>query len=242
MIKYITVLFFLVSGFASAEIFGRFSSGSWHDLKGTWRIGSEFVEKLPGSDDVVQLISKDEIIELSDASVTVKSLGVGSWEPGLVQKVVLIVRTNLTAELINIGFSKDVPRQRWGSGELVVSGGEVITHGNTFIGGTGNGTLTVSNGGVFRNNAWRITLGSTGKIVIDDGIVSMKNGVLMEEGAIIHINGTSQLHISGSNQSRAGSPILDYIKSGWIFGNGTAGNVLITYDGQKTVISVPPGK
>ena len=241
-LKYSIIFAFFVNGLVHADIFGRFAGGSWHDQKNTWRIDGNFVEKLPGSADAVQLVSQNKTIELSDSPVIVKALNIGTWDPGLTQKAVLVVRTNLTAEVINIGFLKDAPNNQWGNGELVVSGAEVATKGITAIGGMGSGTLTVSNGGVFRNNTWRIALGKGGKLVIDDGVVSMKNGLTMEEGSVIHINGKSQLQILGINLSRYGSPVLEYIQSGRIFGNGTAGNVQVIYDGDKTIIRVPAGK
>jgi hypothetical protein len=224
---------------ANAADYGRFAGGSWHSTQNTWRIGSgDYTGQLPGAEDAVRLVSKNETIELSEAPVSLLSLNVGSWDAGLKNTVTLTVRTNLTAKNLTIGFLNGAPASQWGNGELIVSGTTVAAGGTTSIGGTGSGRLKVINGGKFENPVWRIALGAEGKITIDDGIVSMKNSLDMAEGSSVEINGKSELHIVGNNQSRSGSPLLKYIRDGWISGDGVAGNVQVVYDGEKTIVRV----
>lgn len=223
----------------SAASYGRFAGGSWHSTENTWRIGSDYTGALPGTGDVVRLVSKNEIIEISDAPVVLGSLYVGSWDAALQNQMTLEVRENLTANVLAIGYLPGAPAQQWGNGELIVSGATVTAGGTVFIGGMGGGSLVVSDGGRFENNKWRIQLGANGKITIDDGIVSLKNSLVMEEGAAVYINGDSELHIVGNNQTVGGSLLWKYILNGWIYGDGAAGDVQVSYDGEKTIVRVP---
>jgi hypothetical protein len=120
---------------------------------------------------------------------------------------------------------------------MVVSNATVATAGSTLIGKTAAGSLTL-NGAVFSNSAWRVDMGAQGTVALNgDSILSMVNGLLMVDGARVDINGGSELWIMGNDQTQTEDPIMQYIAAGWIYGNGTAGNVQAAWDGTKTIVT-----
>ena len=222
----------MTAAVSQAAIYGRNVGGSWHETNDTWKISGSYVSTLPGSGDTASLVSADETVDLYEAVVSIGSLVVGSWDATFTKSVTLNVQSNLDTTSVNIGSATS----NSGNGILAVSNATVTTGGSTLIGKTAAGALIVDGGGVFQNTAWRIDMGSQGVLTVNDGTVSLVNGLIMAEGARVDINGTSEIWIMGNDQTQSSDPLMQYIFAGWIYGNGVAGNVEVTYDGTKTIV------
>lgn len=213
----------------------RSAGGNWQDTVDTWKEGGSFTNRLPTTSDAVKLYSTESaIIDLYESAVSITSLSIGEWG-GASKTVTLLVRNNLTtANAISIAITGNL-----GSGAMIVSNATVSSASLTQIGKTSNGSLTIEGGGVFQNTAWRVDLGAYASVSIDDGRLSMLNNIIMADGATIDINGNSELWISG-NHTGGSANLTQYINSGWITGNGEAGNVDVIYDGAKTIVTAVP--
>ncbi len=220
------------SGFAA--FYGRGVAGSWHETNNTWKVGGSFVSTLPGTSDVATLTSGfDGSIDLYEGAASVSSLIIGSYEATFTKTVTLNVQNALTVvntTTIASGASHE------GNGAMVVSG-TTVSSGNLKVGQTSFGALTLNGGAVFNNVNWRAEVGTNGTITLNDGTLSMINGLVMTNGARVDINGSSELWLMNNDQTQSYDPLMKYIASGWIFGNGVAGNVEATWDGTKTIVT-----
>jgi hypothetical protein len=227
----------MAAAISQSAIYGRLAGGSWYETNSTWKVSNLYVSTLPGSEDVVSLTADDNMIDLNEASVTVFSMTLGAWESSLTKVVTLNVQSDLsTVNAIFIGAAGN----NSGNGAMVVSNAVVTTKGSTLIGKTASGILTLDGGAVFQNTAWRIDMGADATIILNDGTLSMINGLLMVDGATVDINGSSELWLMNNDQTQSSDPLMQYINNGWISGNGLAGNVIATYDGTKTIVTASP--
>lgn len=214
----------------------RSSGGSWHETNNTWRVGSVFTDQLPDVSDAIQLYStEDAIIDLYEGAVSVKSLSIGQWG-GASKMVTLLVRNDLsTVNAISISITGNL-----GGGAMIVSNATVSSTSTTQIGTTSDGLLTIDGGGIFQNTAWRVSLGAYATVTVNDGTLSMKNALVMADGSRLDINGSSEVWIWDNDQTQEGDLLMQYIHNGWIAGNGIVGNVDVTYDGSKTIVTAVP--
>lgn len=227
------------SGFSAS--YGRAVGGDWYSTNNTWTIGGVYQTSVPGASDTVTLISADETIQLfgSGPAVTVSAISIGSYDATFTKLVTLDLQTNFTTTgAIGIG---SVGAANAGNGAMIVSNNStVITTGTTVIGQTAQGSLTLNGGATFSNTNWRVDMGSQGTVTLNNGTLSMYNLLVMANGSRVDINGSSQLWILGNNLTTPGSPLLQYISSGWIYGNGISGNVQTAWDGSKTIVTAVP--
>ena len=225
-----------VVGTCHADVYGRNNNGNWHDTNTTWTIGGYSVSTLPGSGDTATLMSVNgATINLYESPVMVSGIIIGSWEAALTKTVTLNVWANLsTTAAVTIGANANA-----GNGTMIIaSNASVSVGGSATIGTNAYGKLTINDGGSF-TNAWLLTIGEKGTVEINDGLLWMRNNLSMIDGATINICGDSELWIN-NDQTGLGSNLSQYIASGWITGNGVAGNLKVVYDGTKTIVTAIP--
>ena len=225
-----------VVGMCHADVYGRNNNGNWHDTNSTWTIASAYVNTVPGSGDTATLMSVNgATINLYESPVIVGGIIIGAWESTLAKTVTLNVWANLsTTAAVAIGANANA-----GNGTMIIaSNASVSVGGSATIGTNAFGTLTINDGGSF-TNAWQLTIGDKGSVEINDGLLWIRNNVVMTNGASVDICGASEFWING-NHTGAGSNLSKYIADGWITGNGVAGNLSVVFDGTKTIVTAIP--
>lgn len=231
------LIVFAVSCVQSATVV-RDTNGEWFDDAANWNNLTSGGNNFPSSGDVARVEvpngSTPVTVTQRSAPVSVNVLTIGLGNVGA--KAKLVIQTNLTTgTTANIAISGNSA-----TGEIAVDGGTLDVGSYLTVGHSSNGfaTLSVTNDGQVVISGKMDVKGKGVVVMSNRGTVDIGGSLLMEDGATVYLSGKSQILIEGNQTSD--EDLLSYISNGWIYGNGEAGLVDVSYDEGigKTVLEV----
>jgi len=208
-------------------------------------ITGDAVFDLNGHAETINGLSGDGTVDntagSTDPWLTVGHSGASSTFSGVIQQTTGSVSLKKTGigELTLSGIGSDVTElQVNGGGALTVTGG-LNSHGNTFIGTDGNGTLNWSGSGTLGSgNGWLgggENAGATGTINVTGGELIFSAGAA--EGFYLGHGGTGILDVSGGTVTinSNGRPVYIGGVPGFGLNESTTGTVIVRDDGILNV-------